>query len=84
MNADNAGAVRLIAIGSDRIDARLPSPDPSVTAGGLLIAVARRVRSGGPAAPDSWCVRVRGVQAPQFIEGEQAARTFMASLGGAS
>lgn len=71
-------ALLLMATGRDRIDARGPSPDPSVTAGGQLLAVARRCHDR-----DTWIVRVRGVQAPQFIEGEQAARSFMASLGGA-
>jgi hypothetical protein len=80
MSVQELDGPRLIAVDAGRIDARGPSPEPSVTAGGQLIAVARRVRSGGP---DTWCVRVLGGQAPRFIESEQATRAFMASLGGA-
>jgi hypothetical protein len=72
MSVQELDGLRLIAVDAGRIDA--------AAAGGQLIAVARRVLSGGP---DTWCVRVLGGQAPQFIESEQATRAFMASLGGA-
>lgn len=80
MTMSTTSTPRLIAVDAGRIDARAASPDPSAPSGGKLLAVARRMRSGGP---DTWCVRVLGYQAPQFIESEQAARSFMASLGGA-
>jgi hypothetical protein len=70
-------ALLLVATGRDRIDARGPSPDPSVTAGGQLLAVARRCHDR-----DTWIVRLKDDQTPRFIEGEQATRTFLASLGG--
>lgn len=68
----------LVASGSDRIDARGPSPDPSVTAGGQLLAVARRCHDR-----DTWIVRTRGNSDATFVEGEQATREYLASLGGA-